>query len=365
MLDLIWLICAFEFANYIVSFVLAMYMETPGNDKVDKAWWTRNGQFSRMATAGEIQALEATLNSKTAYAGEHPVAAYYAGGAPYTSIIVVILYFMLFWNKIYVSPLPGLFLVIAFFTLHTVIHMQVFDAYAQTSNKGLRRFAIFVYVYKLLIALTAIPGVILHDSIGVELGKGGSLFLDCMVGVLASWIVVYGIFCLWYHGATHSFRIRSAILPLLVVVAAYMVHAEYNSTPDNMGDMLVYLIARFDTEPEKALDAYKKFLPESEDAVIRTYFGIEAKAQPFYRREHSSFYHVVISRFMEELSRDKNFLRRIMALSDAYPTSRKTGELSWVADHDMDLFRSWYQSVSPKDERYDSMSKIIKHANKK
>lgn len=366
MIDMVWLVCAFEFLSYVVAAAIWLYLNLEGNKKVDRAWWTKNGRFVRNATAGEISALERGLNVKATYAGDLPFMTYYGGSAPFTSVFVVILYYCFFWDTIYSSPYPGLLLLVVFLVIHSILHMQVIEAYYQTASIALKRLATVVLAYKFLVALAAILGMCLPERLGTELmvidSEYDGLFHECMFYVLASWIVVYGVFFLCYarfRKATSGFKIIAALLLSMAIGAAYLLYADYHSVPDNLHDMLLYITEKYKSDPDKAFAIYEKFAPEGEDAVIRTFFGLGAETQSFYTPKIRIFYHVDVVPFMEKLSRERKFLQRITELSDAYPQYAHNNEFAWVLEQDKELFLSWYQSLSPEDKRGDLMRGIF------
>ncbi len=212
MIDLVWLVCAFEFLSYIIPVLMWLFTAKSGNAKVDKAWLTRNGRFVRNATAAEIKGIENNLNTRPTYTGTHPIVDFYGEGAFITGIFVVILYFVFFWGAEYPLPIPGLLLVAAFLVVHCIIHMRVAKAYSQTASNALKRFAIAIFVYKFLVASGAVLGGFSND-IGTQYqytdSKYEDLYQSYMLFVLASWPIAYGIFCLWYarvRKATNDFR---------------------------------------------------------------------------------------------------------------------------------------------------------------
>ena len=148
-------------------------------------------------------------------------------------------------------------------------------------------------------------------------------------------------------------------LLVTVVAALSLVCAACSSEPGNIHDMLLYIMDNYEKNPEKTMGVYSRFGAEGEEALIRTYFNFEADKQPFYSSKLRSFHSVSVRPFLEKLSGNREFLRRICAFSDTYPQNRYNNEFAWVLEHDKELFLSWYLSLASDDKRSSLMRKLF------
>lgn len=198
MIDLVWLICFYEILVYPITLVVGLISQTPGNNKISNAHWTRGGQFVRNATQAEILAYEAKLNTSHMYRGPHPLAYYYSEASFFAAAIIFLAYFGMFRGVKYPLPVPGWIIVTVFVIIHTMLHQKVVQDYI-SGNRLQHKYALGILIYKGFCAGGGILGMASQDLGHVLMVIDSTVekpYVIYMFIVLFTWPIIYGIY--WF-----------------------------------------------------------------------------------------------------------------------------------------------------------------------
>jgi len=134
-----------------------------------------------------------------------------------------------------------------------------------------------------------------------------------------------------------------------------------------MDKMFAYVDENHKAEPEKALKAYREYLPQSEEELIRlccfiTYPEISRLPHRFATQDS-------LMEFMQQFGNDKAFNRKMIEMSDRYagnfgPKDRIKYELEFIQKYDPDLFESWIKTFSLSDPRLNDAWKLFSRLKK-
>lgn len=117
------------------------------------------------------------------------------------------------------------------------------------------------------------------------------------------------------------------------------------SEPENVRDMLLYVAKNGATNPEKSLEVYKRFGTEGEEALIRAYFQIGYRLPYLDEEVRGKFRETPPTLFLEKLSENKDYLRRILDIARTGFRNVDTNPYQWVWSHDEQLFMQRLRSL--------------------
>ena len=150
--------------------------------------------------------------------------------------------------------------------------------------------------------------------------------------------------------------LRKVLYGVLALLACFILLGVYlNMTgwvPKTVDQMLLFVSKRSKSIPESSLDYYNKFGAEGEEALIRIFFRMGNPGQHPYLegkvREEFSIQDA--TPFVEQLSRNKDFLLRILAIAKTDPSDAENSPYRWVLEHDRQLFMKTLRELDPGNE---------------